>query len=104
MPNRQTVLNWQDTNPDFSAKYARARELQADYMDEEILEVTRRTIAGTLDPNVARVALLGLQWRAGRLNAKRYGERQQVDLNSKLTLEQIVAATMVPRAPKSTDT
>ena len=97
MPHRVTVHRWMDEYPEFATRYARARELQADVMDEDILSASRAVLAGEIDPRAGAVAIGGFQWRAGRLNAQRYGDRQQVDVSGKLTLEQIVAAAMKPK-------
>lgn len=73
MPNRVTVLRWLETHPDFAAKYARAREAQADVMDEKIMTVADACTAETAAAD--RVKIGAYQWRAARLAPKRYGER-----------------------------
>ena len=75
MPDKATLFRWMADNPAFATKCARARELQADFMDDEIMEVVNETRRGTLDPAAARVVLSGLQWRASKLAPKKYGER-----------------------------
>jgi hypothetical protein len=76
MPSRSTVLNWLDEREDFCAKYARARELQADYMDDLILEAAEETD----EDNAAaqRVRIAAYQWRAAKLKPKKYGDRQLI--------------------------
>lgn len=39
MPSKSSVMKWLAENKDFSDQYARAREIQADIMVEEILEI-----------------------------------------------------------------
>lgn len=68
-------MRWRDEVPEFAAKYARARDLQGDSCDEDIVEVLAEVRTGTLDPQAARVLLAGLQWRASKLAPKKYGER-----------------------------
>ena len=73
LPNRSTVLRWLDADVTFAAKYARARELQADYMDDLILET-----ADGCSPETAasdRVKIAAYQWRAAKLKAKVYGDK-----------------------------
>lgn len=60
----------------FATKCARAREAQADLMDDRVLEVTNKAEAGQLAADVARVVLSGLQWRASKLQPKKYGDSQ----------------------------
>lgn len=78
MPGRQTVLDWLDDESDgkklaFRAKYARARELQGDFLDEEMQEVANA--ATPEDVQVARLRVGTMQWRASKLAPKKYGDR-----------------------------
>ena len=79
MPHRRTIMRWMEADAAFATKCARAREEQADVMDERILDVANRTEAGELPPDAARVVLSALQWRAAKLKPKKYGERQTVE-------------------------
>ena len=71
MPTRVTVMNWMDANPDFYAKYARARDIgldeRADKMDEDVDN----------EPDVARARLKldYAKWYLAKLAPKRYGEK-----------------------------
>jgi hypothetical protein len=76
MPAMSTVMEWLGSNDDFRSRYARAREAQAEVMDDMILEVA----AGAEDnPAAARVKIEAYKWRASKLAPKVYGERQQID-------------------------
>lgn len=77
-PSRSTVLRWLDKYPTFEAKCARARSLQADQDFERTKEVVDKVEMGLLPPDVARVMLSGLQWRASKLNRARYGDKYAV--------------------------
>lgn len=73
IPTRRTVLNWWESRPDFYARCTRAREMQADLMDDKI-----RDLIESVTPESApadRVKLAALQWRAAKLAPKKYGER-----------------------------
>ncbi|MGH8032707.1 MAG: hypothetical protein ACREO8_10175 [Luteimonas sp.] len=76
MPDRGTVIRWMDGNPDFAAKYARAREAQADAMDDLILE----TAEGTTPENAvaSRVKIDAYKWRAAKLKPQVYGDKVQL--------------------------
>jgi hypothetical protein len=76
MPNRSTVLRWLDENEDFAAKYARARELQGDYMDDLILEAAAET--DSENAPAQRVRIDAYKWRASKLKPKRYGDKTLV--------------------------
>jgi hypothetical protein len=74
MPARRTVLAWIERDPAFAAAYARARDHQADALDDEMAEVMADVKAGRMDPAAARVWLSGAQWRAAKLAPRRYGD------------------------------
>jgi hypothetical protein len=75
MPSIWTVMDWQRDDAEFANRCARARELQAEVMDEKILSVADRVETGEMDPNSARVVLSAYQWRAAKLAPKKYGEK-----------------------------
>jgi len=73
MPNRTTVVRWLAVNDGFASNYARARESQADLMDDMILELARNCTPETAAAD--RVRLLAYQWRASRLMPRKYGDK-----------------------------
>ncbi|MCB1471119.1 MAG: hypothetical protein KDK08_29030 [Rhizobiaceae bacterium] len=75
MPNRATVLRWLEGRPDFATRYAHAREAQADYMDDLILDVANASTAETAAAD--RVKIGAYQWRASKLKPKKYGDGQE---------------------------
>ncbi len=75
MPRRMTVLGWIERDAAFATAYSRARDHQADALDDEVAEVMSEVKAGRMDPAAARVWLSGAQWRASKLAPRRYGER-----------------------------
>lgn len=76
MPNRNTVFRWLDECEDFAAKYARARELQADHMDDLILEAAEK--ADEDNAAAQRVKIDAYKWRASKLKPKKYGDKQLI--------------------------
>lgn len=78
MPSRMTVLRWLERDHEgFVAKYARAREAQADTMDDFILDVANACTPETAQAD--RVKIGAYQWRAMKLAPKKYGDKQQVE-------------------------
>lgn len=73
MPNRVTVIRWMGKDEAFATKCARAREAQADLMDDKILDVADKCTAETAQAD--RVKIAAYQWRAAKLAPKKYGER-----------------------------
>lgn len=79
MPDRTTVIRWMAKHEDFATKCAHARAIQADAVDDEIDEVIRECRHERIPPDVARVVLSGLQWRASKLAPKKYGDKVKVE-------------------------
>jgi len=77
MPSTQTVRRWLDEDEDFVAKYARAREAQADVMDDKILIVADACTSE--NAAAARVKIDAYKWRASKLAPKVYGDKQQLE-------------------------
>lgn len=96
IPSRSVVLKWQREDDEFSAKCARAREAQGEFMAEKLEEINEKVESGKLDPQSAKVISSNLQWTASKLASKKYGDKQQIELNanhrfSHLTDEQLEA-------------
>lgn len=86
MPARMTVLRWLNSNDDFVSKCARAREIGADALEEDMVDIERDTLSGKLDPAAARVVIASKQWRAAKHAPKKYGDKQTVELTGDVTL------------------
>lgn len=71
MPTPATVRAWMREDSELATRYAHAREDQADYLADQILE-----IADTAeDPNKARVQIESRKWLAAKLKSKSYGDK-----------------------------
>lgn len=76
MPARRTVYYWLRTNDEFAAAYELAREMRADLLADEVVK-----ISDTEEPARARVQIDARRWAASKLNPRRYGERQDRNLD-----------------------
>lgn len=76
LPGLRTVMRWAAEDDAFGTEYARAREAQAEVMDDKIIT----TADEITDPAVARVQIDAYKWRAAKLAPKRYGDK--LDLTS----------------------
>ena len=91
MPARSTVLKWLAEDDEFSARYARACAIRAEGGVEEILEIADND---RLDPQDKKVRIDARKWIAVKLLPKKYGDK--VEVAGRLTLEQLVGASMTP--------
>jgi lambda repressor-like predicted transcriptional regulator len=84
MPAASTVFLWLAEDEAFSEQYARAREVQADAMFDEILEIADQfdNVQDKLDVehiNRAKLRIDTRKWAVSKMAPKKYGEK--VDLN-----------------------
>lgn len=97
MPDRGTVLRWEEQDSDFAAKCARARDYQADWIFDDIANMENGILAGEITPEQGRVVIGSKQWRAGRLAPKRYGDKTQIDANVTMSWASIVEEVAAKR-------
>ena len=77
MPDRRTVLRWLEADQELATKCARARELQADSIFDELREIAED--GNPEDVQRAKLRVSTLQWMAAKLAPKRYGEKIQAE-------------------------
>lgn len=77
MPHRLTVLRWLEADKELATKCARARELQADSIFDELREIAED--GNPEDVQRAKLRVSTLQWMAAKLAPKRYGEKIQAE-------------------------
>lgn len=92
MPDKSTVMRWLGLHKEFQDQYARAREAQADYWAEEIIEISDDDAQDAIvDPEsgnarinsefVARSRLRvdTRKWLMARMAPKKYGDKLDID-------------------------
>ena len=110
------ITQWYATDPVFAEQYARAKEAQAEFMADEVLEIAddgrndwieREVVAGrmvTVPDNEAiqrsRLRVEARKWLMGKMAPKRYGDNSTHDINVKLSweklIEQVAAKRLAP--------
>jgi lambda repressor-like predicted transcriptional regulator len=80
MPAASTVFLWLAEDEAFSEQYARAREVQADAMFDEILEIADQydSLAEKIDTdhiNRAKLRIDTRKWAVSKMAPKKYGEK-----------------------------
>jgi hypothetical protein len=97
MPSRATIYNWLKDNQLFLDKYTRAKEDQADFLAEEMIKIADEEMKTevetegeyltiTRQDNVQRSRLMieTRKWLAMKLKPKKYGEKLDVEVQSKI--------------------
>jgi len=84
-PDRITVIRHMRNSDEFATKCARARDEQADLMDDRILEVAQKVEDGALEPKAGSVVISALQWRASKLKPKKYGDKLQTEISGEVS-------------------
>lgn len=96
MPDRRTVERWQDANPDFAARCARARAEGAEFHHAEMDRIEGLVLNGALDPKAANVVLSNKRWRMEKLEPKKYGQK----VESEVTHKGSVGLTILTAVPE----
>ena len=82
MPARGTVYRWLIENADFQDQYTRARDKQADYFAEEIVEIADSAEAESAAVAKAKLQIDARKWAASKIAPKKYGDKQEIDVKS----------------------
>jgi len=78
-PSIDTMLRWmQKEELSFASKCARAREVQGEMAADDHGDVINKCLNGELPTDVAKCVLSGLEWRAKKLQPKKYGDRTTI--------------------------
>ena len=87
-PSAETIRVWLIDDGEFSVQYARAREEQADYYADEIIDIADRA----KDANLARLQIDARKWKASKMQPKKYGDK--LDLNHSGAIENLTDAQL----------
>jgi hypothetical protein len=83
MPHPASVYRWLRDHEEFCENYARAREDQADYHSDYILDISDDD---TIDPQHKRIMVDTRKWLASKHRPKKYGDYKQVEHSGNLGL------------------
>lgn len=100
MPSRQTVHTWLAEDPELQKSYVAAREAQADFLAEDILDISNALTKGPngrkRTPSKQEIAAVRVQmdarkWYAGKVRPKKWGDK--IDLNVQQTTRTLAQKT-----------
>lgn len=106
IPHISSVLRWLAADEEFRKQYALAREAQADFLAEEIIEIADDSSRDTIKvknkagdeieiedkewTSRAKLRVDARKWVASKLKPKKYGDRLELDNKISGKLEQII--------------
>ena len=92
VPSHSTMWRWQEANPDFRTAVERAQEARAEVWADQLIEIADNS---ELDPNDRRIRV-ETRWKViGSLLYRRYGVKQQVDINQKIDVGSTAAEVLM---------
>lgn len=100
MPAPKTIVQWSEKFEDFGKLYMQARSLRADYRFERIDFHKKELRDGIIEPEVARLLIDAEKWQAGKENPKRYGDKQQIDVNTTVDINALIITAANRRLDK----
>lgn len=77
LPAISTVMEWLQRHEEFREQYAHAREVQAELLAEDIINLSDAVIEDGAAVAKARLQVDARKWYASKLAPKRYGDRIQ---------------------------
>jgi hypothetical protein len=83
MPAPRTVYRWLEQNEEFRHNYVRAREDQADFIAEELIEISDNP---EFEPNDKRIMVDTRKWLASKYKPKVYGDKIQTEHSGEVSL------------------
>jgi hypothetical protein len=110
MPDKSTVMRWLATHPEFRDQYASAREAQADYYAEEIIEISDDGTNDWMERQIgdgetitvenkevlarSRLRVDTRKWLMARMAPKKYGDKITQELTGKDGKDLVPAAVV----------
>jgi len=107
-----SVMNWLNKYPEFVVHYARAREMQADFLADEILEIADHSDSDTVIiydksgkpvpvedkewTNRSRLRVDTRKWIASKLKPKKYGDKLDVTQEGQILHNVVVQVVPSP--------
>ena len=79
MPSRSIVYDWLAEKKEFSDRYHEADLQRADFHADELIDIADSVLPDAAEVAKARLQIDTRKWQVARMNATKYGEKQQID-------------------------
>lgn len=87
MPSFHHLLKWMEARPEWSERYARAKQESADFDADNVNYIAELCLRDKVTPAAARVAIDAYKWSAGKKKPKKYGDMIQPDTDVDKVIE-----------------
>lgn len=75
MPAQSTIYKWLSEHEEFSEKYRRARETQADYFADEMIGIADSCIPDAAEVAKAKLRIDARKWYVTKVAPRKYGDK-----------------------------
>jgi hypothetical protein len=80
---QSSVYSQLTKDEDFAERYARARERQADFYADEVIELADNCSGSLEDSNRTRLQIDARKWACGKLHPRKYSDKASVEVTGK---------------------
>ena len=80
---QSSVYSQLSKDEEFAERYARARERQADFYADEIIELADNCSGSLEDSNRTRLQIDARKWACGKLHPRKYSDKASVEVTGK---------------------
>jgi hypothetical protein len=87
MPSVSTVMLWLADHEDFRSRYTRAKQIQVEAMEEELLEFADERAE---DPQRSRLQVETRKWLLAKLIPKKYGDKIDVAHGGEVSVRVVI--------------
>lgn len=89
--NINTVRAWMIREPGLHVRYMHAQEARSYAIFDEMEELEDQVLEGKINPKAYRAAAETRKWRLGKMNQKRFGDRQILEHTGKVNVASEIA-------------
>lgn len=83
MPAQSTIYKWLSEQNEFSEKYRRAREAQADYFADEMIGIADDCLPDATEVAKAKLRIDARKWYVTKVAPRKYGDKVTTELTGK---------------------
>ncbi len=87
MPAQSSIYLWLSQHEEFSEKYRRARETQADYYADEMVGIADTCIPDSAEVAKAKLQIDARKWYVTKIAPRKYGDKIQTEHSGEVSVK-----------------